>query len=140
MSNYYAKAINPRTNKEETCTVLDTPTGRFLHFKEDECTYNLNFFKGNVIPDEQEAINKDGEEIIEQWDSIYNLNPDAYDKTMKTREAFEDEGYPNFFDYSFNWKWRFIFWLITLGFLTVMTSGIYFCVQKIAEWIGIIQV
>tara|TARA_R110000868_G_scaffold207779_1_gene456782 strand:+ start:806 stop:1072 length:267 start_codon:yes stop_codon:yes gene_type:complete len=86
---------------------------------------------------EQEAINQDGEEIIEQWDSIYNLSPNAYDKAMKTREAFEDEGYPNFFDYSFNWKWRFIFWLLALGFLTVLVSGVVFTVTFTMNLLGV---
>lgn len=66
---------------------------------------------------EQEAINQDGEEIMEQWDSIYNLNPDAYDKNTRTQEAFE-EGYPNFFDYSFNWKWKLLFWILSIGLVT----------------------
>ncbi len=135
MSNYYAKAINPRTKQIEQATMLDTSNGFFLAF-EDGWKYNLKE-NPNMVITEQEAINQDGEEIMEQWDSIYNLNPDAYDKAMKTREVFEDEVYPNFFDYSFNWKWKFVLGLLTLGFLTVLVSGIVSVVSVAMDWIGI---
>lgn len=67
MSNYYAKAINPRTNKLEKAVVLDMGKDNFIQF-EDGWKHNLKFFKGDVITeDEQEAINQDGEEVIKYF-------------------------------------------------------------------------
>ena len=68
MSNFYAKAINPRTNQEEDCTFIDngidsfTGKGRttFIEFK-DGWKYNTKFFNSPIS--EQEAINQDGEEF-----------------------------------------------------------------------------
>jgi hypothetical protein len=68
MSNFYTKAINPRTNKIEKATMLDTPNGFFLEFQ-DGWKYNLKE-NPNMIIDEYEAINQDGEEILEDIDKI----------------------------------------------------------------------
>lgn len=64
MSNFYAKAINPRTNQEEHCTVLDMGKDTFIEFK-DGWKYNTKFFNSPIT--EQDAINQDGEEVIEYF-------------------------------------------------------------------------
>ena len=127
MSNYYAKAINPKTKVEEDCVVLDMGKDNFVQFN------NGMIYKAGEIS-EQEAINQDGEEIMEQWDSIYNLNPDAYDKNSRTQEAFEDEGYPNFFDYAFNWKWKLLFWVLSIGLVTSPLVVGYLLVVYFFKW------
>lgn len=60
MSNYYAKAINPKTGTVEKTVVLDIGKDTFIQF-EDGWKYNLKFFKNEVMEDEQEAINEDTE-------------------------------------------------------------------------------
>lgn len=67
MSNFYAKAINPRTQLEEDCTFIDNGKDTFIEFK-DGWKYNTKFFNPPVS--EQEAINQDGEEIMEQANDI----------------------------------------------------------------------
>lgn len=73
---------------------------------------------------EQEAINQDGEEIIEEFDS--------YAKNFHTQKAFGvssngEEGYPNFFDFAFTWKWKLLLYTFAVGLLTVMTVGVINC-------------
>ncbi len=58
MSNFYAKAINPRTKVEEDCTFIDTGKDTFIEFK-DGWKYNTKFFNNTIS--EQEAINQDYE-------------------------------------------------------------------------------
>ena len=53
MSNYYAKAINPKTKVEEDCVVLDMGKDNFVQFN------NGMIYKAGEIS-EQEAINRDG--------------------------------------------------------------------------------
>lgn len=58
MSNYYAKAINPRTDKLEKAVVLDMGKDNFIQF-EDGWKYNTKFYEHPINPiTEQEAINK----------------------------------------------------------------------------------
>ena len=64
MSNFYAKAINPRTKVEEDRTFIDMGKDTFIEFK-DGWKYNTKFFNNTIT--EQEAINKDGEEVIEYF-------------------------------------------------------------------------
>jgi len=64
MSNFYAKSINPRTKVEEDCTFIDTGKDTFIEFK-DGWKYNTKFFNNTIS--EQEAINQDGEEVIEYF-------------------------------------------------------------------------
>lgn len=64
MSNFYAKAINPRTKVEEDCTFIDTGKDTFIEFK-DGWKYNTKFFNNTIS--EQEAINQDGEEVVDYF-------------------------------------------------------------------------
>jgi hypothetical protein len=68
MSNFYAKAINPRTHQEEDCTFIDTGKDTFIEFK-DGWKYNTKFFNSPIS--EQEAINQDGEETIEEFELYF---------------------------------------------------------------------
>lgn len=68
MSNFYAKSINPRTKVEEDCTFIDTGKDTFIEFK-DGWKYNTKFFNNTIS--EQEAINQDGEEIVDEFDSYF---------------------------------------------------------------------
>jgi hypothetical protein len=47
MSNFYAKAINPRTHQEEDCTFIDTGKDTFIEFK-DGWKYNTKFFNSPI--------------------------------------------------------------------------------------------
>lgn len=63
--------------------------------------------------DEAEAINKDDEEI--------------YDKNLYTQKVFGvssdgEEGYPNFYEYSFNWKWKLFFWAVFITPIVVTVT------------------
>lgn len=73
MSNYYAKAINPRTKVEEDCTFIDTGKDTFIEFK-DGWKYNTKFFNNTIT--ELEAINDDvdlGDPISPSEASMYFL-------------------------------------------------------------------
>lgn len=73
MSNFYAKAINPRTKVEEDCTFIDMGKDTFIEFK-DGWKYNTKFFNSEVT--EQEAINDDidlGDPISPQEAFMYLL-------------------------------------------------------------------
>lgn len=159
MSNYYAKAINPRTGIEEECVYLDMGKVHYLEFKDgwkhnvkyiptedltrldcrktiEEMTEQEAIPKRNtkeyiemkksqglygIVFTEEEAINQDGEEVMKQFGVSSN----------------GEEGYPNFFDYSFTWRWRFIISILALGFLTALVSGVVTLVTFTMKLLGV---
>lgn len=105
MSNFYAKAINPRTKVEEDCTFIDMGKDTFIEFK-DGWKYNTKFFNGEIS--EQEAINQDREEIVDEFDSYFG-NPQT------TKEVFATLGVS----------------LLMTGLLAVLLVGVVNCVKLI---------
>ena len=99
MSNFYAKAINPRTCIEEKCVVLDMGKDNFVQFNDGM------IYKAGEIS-EQEAINQDGEEVIEY-----------FGEAISSSEAS-------------------MYFLAGLFAMIPLVYGIVLCVKLILKWIG----